>query len=51
MILAPLFESVLIGKLVSSGHLKGQHLTFDVLSSTFGSRYVGLASVQLRLKG
>lgn len=51
MISAALSESVLIGKLVSGGHLKGQHLTFDVLSSTSGSRYVGLTSVQLRPKG
>lgn len=51
MISAPLFKSVLIRKLASSDHLKGQHLTFDVLSSTFGSCYVGLASVQLSLKG
>lgn len=50
MISVPSLESQLTVKLASSDQPKGQHLTFNVLSSTFGSHYIGLA-FQLRLEG
>lgn len=50
LIAVPSLKSLLPDKLASSDQPRRQHLTFDVLSSTFGSHYIGLA-FQLRLEG